>query len=176
MSMNTSDFGPITVSMFRAPRGQAPAVVQEWGRKLTRPGHFILHIGGALRRETGQLEGWGVLLGHFGRKPRDAGIKDIPSEKVERLLSPLAHEGRIEIMKALVSGSAGATVLARRTGFRGGALYHHLRELQYAGYVEQSNRRYGLTKLGRQLLLTMLCLADKVVQDRPRDGLAVVRG
>ncbi|MHC4982866.1 MAG: winged helix-turn-helix domain-containing protein [Planctomycetota bacterium] len=171
--MRTSDIGPITTSIYQAKHDQPPGLIREWGAKLTRPGHFLLMLTGAARREGGRLQGWGLLLGHFGTKARGAGLADIPATNVERLLSPLAHEGRIRIMKALSDGPLSATALSRATGFRGGAMYHHLKELQHAAYVTQTRRRYGLTPLGCQLLLTVMGLASEYVADRGQEGLAM---
>jgi hypothetical protein len=56
---------------------------------------------------------------------------------------------------------------------RGGGLYHHLKELAHAGYVAQLAGRYRLTRLGRQLLVSILCMADEVVEDQGDQGLEV---
>jgi predicted transcriptional regulator len=91
---------------------------------------------------------------------------------VERLLSPLAHEGRVTILQALYAGPLGSTALTETTGFEGGRLYHHLRELRYAGYVTQEQGKYRLTQLGRELLITVTLIAEQAIVDRGEEGLA----
>jgi predicted transcriptional regulator len=95
----------------------------------------------------------------------------VAASRVERLLSPLAHEGRVSIMQALWRGSLSASELAGATGYRGGALYHHLRELDHAAYVASEGGSYRLTDWGRQLLLTAACLAEQLVVDDGERGL-----
>jgi DNA-binding transcriptional ArsR family regulator len=99
-------------------------------------------------------------------------VKSTSPAKVERLLSPLAHEGRIKIMQALYDEPLSASDLAAATGFQGGGLYHHLRELKYAAYVRDTSGRYALTELGRQLLVTMTLIARQAIVDRGEEGLA----
>jgi predicted transcriptional regulator len=75
-------------------------------------------------------------------------------------------------MQVLYEGTCSAGELASRTGFQGGGLYHHLRELRYARCISESKGRYSLTPLGRQLLVTMIMMARNVIKDRGEEGLA----
>ena len=58
---------------------------------------------------------------------------------------------------------------------KGGNLYYHLKELVHAGYVSEEDSAYGLTDLGRQLLLTFTSIASQAVKDRGEQGLAIGR-
>ena len=61
-------------------------------------------------------------------------------------------------MQALSDGPLSSSDLSAATGYQGGALYHHLKELQYAAFVTQQDGRYRLTELGLRLLLMLLHL------------------
>jgi len=65
--------------------------------------------------------------------------------------------------------------LSESTGLKGGGLYHHLKELLYAGYVSENKGPFSLTNLGRQLLIAMALIARQVIVDRGHDGLGVSR-
>lgn len=171
--MDASEIGPITDAMFERAEGQAPALIREWMERLAGPGELVMLWTGVVRRRSGCL-GWGSLFTICGERG-DEGLprEDADAEAVERLLSPLAHAGRVRIMQALADGPLSPSQLSADTGFQGGALYHHLRELQYAAYVAKEHGRYRLTQLGTQLLVTMTCLAGEVIEDRGEQGLAV---
>lgn len=108
-----------------------------------------------------------------GSSPEGGGLGQFSPVRVERLLAPLPHEGRVRVMQALGDIAVSAKQLSKATGFRGGALYHHLKELEYAGYVASERDRYRLTKVGRQLLLTVLCMANEIIRERGEQGLSI---
>jgi len=79
---------------------------------------------------------------------------------VARLLSPFSNEQRILILKTLIDGSRTSSELTQATGLEGGQLYHHLKELALAEFIEQEQRGiYALTEKGRHALLTTLAMA-----------------
>ena len=172
MRMKPSRIGPVTAELMRHNRGRPPALIEEWGAKAKRPGDAVLLWAGAVRRWDGALLGWSALSAHLARRDSSVSLGDIPAAKVERLLAPLAHRGRIGIMQALLRGPVGPSELSEVTGLHGGGLYHHLRELQHSAYVRQDEGRYHLTQLGGQLLAMVLCVANDVVADRPEEGVA----
>ena len=171
--MQAKDFGPVTESMFQREEGQAPAFVREWGGRLSTPGEFICFWGGVIHRREGDL-GWGCFTTRFGAPAggQDA-VRGMSAAAVERLLAPLAHEGRVRIMQVLFRNPLSASELSEATGFRGGGLYHHLRELAHADYVASQGGRYRLTDLGRELLVTVLSMTNEVIEDRGERGLGV---
>jgi DNA-binding transcriptional ArsR family regulator len=154
--MQAKQLGPVTEAMF-----------------LKAAGQFVCLWAGVIRREKGQL-GWGCLSTRLGgRRPARAAAQEMSAAAVERLLSPLAHEGRVRIMQALFQRTLTASALSRATGFGGGGLYHHLRELEHADYVVSDRGKYRLTQLGCELLVTVLSMANEVIEDRGKRGLGV---
>ncbi len=190
--------GPITdraLNPSDPAAGGPPAIIEEWAGALDGPGEYILLWAGYWRgrdtiaeHEVGEKPhrhtafGW-TSFHIFQQTPDEPGCVDecppappgdpAVAAKVERLLTPLAHESRIRILQALFDGAQGSTGLSDATGLKGGNLYHHLRELVHAGYVGDRGRDYSLTNLGRQMLLTLSCIADTAVVDRGPEGLAV---
>ncbi len=175
--------GPITQNAFGG-KGP-PAICVEWNRGLTEPGEFILVWAGACRslspRDPGTLS-WSwiherlilpdeepVEQEESCARPEDPTL----AVKVERMLSPLAHESRVRILQALYESHKSSTELSEATGLKGGNLYHHLRDLLNSAYVCEKEPGYGLTGLGRQLLITFTCIASQVVQDRDGEGLVI---
>ncbi len=171
--MDMAEIGPITAALHQREEGKPPAICLEWHEKLKHPGQSILLWGGATKRSTGTMS-WLSMHVHVGdEKPEGDIVTKTPPANVERVLSPLAHEGRIKIMQALCPGPLSASELSDATGLRGGALYHHLKELKYAAYVGDQDGRYRLTPLGQQLLLMVTYVASQLVVDEAEKGLAI---
>ena len=177
--------GPLTENVMNMSTegGGVPALIGEWHGAVREPGDFILFWGGAERGATEtDTRSWAWMNTAIA-DPADPGEQnEEPSgppaglglaAKVERMLSPMAHESRVRIMQVLLEAARGASDLSEATGLRGGNLYHHLKELTHSGYVGERDGRYVLTILGRQLIITMTCLADRMVQDREQEGLVV---
>jgi DNA-binding transcriptional ArsR family regulator len=172
--MGAPEIGPITTALGEAEEGKPPAIIREWYDKLHHPGNFVFLWAAATRRSDSRCHGWLNMVTHFGEEePAPDLVTTTPGANVEVMFSPLAHEGRIRIMQALWPGPLTASGLTAATGFTGGGLYHHLKELKYASYITDRESGYNLTPLGRQLLLTVTCLASQVVVDRGEEGLAV---
>jgi DNA-binding HxlR family transcriptional regulator len=56
-------------------------------------------------------------------------------------LAALGHRVRLDILRALIGGASEVSQLQRQPGLgTSGQLYHHLRELQAAGWVRQQER------------------------------------
>ena len=171
--MANEEVGPLTDAFTAGEEGKPPDVVHEWHGKLSHAGEYVFIWGGAVQGVVGAIS-WLGLHTHYGEPERESStVTDTPAENVERLLSPPAHAGRIKIMQALFRTPLSASDLSQKTGLRGGALYHHLRELKYGCYLTDTEEGYGLTALGRQLLLAVTLIASAAVRDRGEDGLAV---
>ena len=81
-------------------------------------------------------------------------------ERVAKLLSPFSSEQRILILKTLIKGDRSSSELSQETGLEEGQLYHHLKELILAKYIEPKGRGiYLLTEKGQMALLTVLAMA-----------------
>jgi len=169
MNAEMPSLGPLYDALCAQGEAGPPALIREWMPHLTKPSHGILLWAGA----TQQLS-WISANVHFGEgEPQNSWVGTTPASKVERLLSPLAHESRIRMMQALYEGPLTSGELSAATGFQGGGLYHHLRELQHADYVCVEGGRYALTQFGRQMLITVSAIASQAIVDRDEEGLAV---
>jgi DNA-binding transcriptional ArsR family regulator len=177
--------GPITEAALGRPGEQGPPpLISEWGERITGPGNFVVLWAGSVKRQG--LPGgcaWSRLTTSTSSPDDDAdaeGRDGMPppedtslAPKLERMLTPLAHESRVRIMQALYVSPCSSSALSEATGLKGGNLYHHLRELLYAAYVHETDDGYALTDLGLQLLVTLTCIAWKAVVDRADEGLAI---
>jgi len=179
--------GPITdQALKRQPKGPPP-MIAEWHDAMRQRGDYVLLWAGAIRPpgEKGDRS-WSSQWVHTsyptpdedgnaqtigGTDPDAAPMDRASAAKVERLLSPLAHEARVRLMQALYDGPLGSSELTAATSLRGGNLYHHLKELIRAGYVSERDGGYAMTNVGRQLLVTMTCMAGIIIEDRDDEGL-----
>ena len=76
--------------------------------------------------------------------------------------SPFSHEARITLMRALFDEPRTTTQL-KALGISHGQLYHHLKDLMLAGYVEKEKRdTYALTTRGRAAYSIMASLAVRM--------------
>jgi DNA-binding HxlR family transcriptional regulator len=164
--METAEMGPITAAMF--DKDGPPSIIREWVATLEGSDNFVFLWAAATKGVS-----WSSFHTRLGRGLNEPNAVDTtPAANVERLLAPLAHEGRIKIMQALSGGTLTPSELTARTGFQGGGLYHHLKELKYASYISDKDGKYSLTPLGRQLLMTVTLMAKDAVVDRGEEGLA----
>ncbi len=109
----------------------------------------IVFVGGIERK------GGRIVDSFFSGVELEDVLKVRPS-RVVRVVSPLTNENRAKILLSLLEGPKTASELSREIGLGGGPLYHHLRELMLAGYVESPERgRYVLTSSG--------CIVTRVV-------------
>ena len=165
--------GPLTEAIFEADEGQPPAIIREWGNYVRRPGGLVLLWAGATRQATGGFSWTSLTCGETDGDESAGPVVKTPADHVERLLSPLAHEGRVRIMQGLYHRALSPGELSEAVGLRGGGLYHHLRELKYAAYVAEEEGKYALTNLGRQMLVTVTVIASQAVADKGEQGLGV---
>ena len=175
--------GPATAEILRGDHEST--LMREFERATASSGDFILLWAGAYRGhgDPRAVLSWAWPIYSLGGlpEPGDVGGEDnLPGPanpsapaRLERLLSPLAHEARLRIMQALYQRPHSASELAEAVGLRGGNLYYHLKELVFADYVRDDKSVYALTGLGRQLFITLTCIALQVVRDRGQEGLAV---
>jgi len=171
---NEPFFGPITEQAFGGKGADGPSPIElEWGELYNKqPGDCVILWAGLTRYADRHGLTWHALLIDAGGSDTSLDVDPIIAAKVERLLSPLAHESRFMLLQALQRGPRTASELAAATGLKGGNLYHHLRDLLGA-YVEESDKGYALTDLGRKLIVTLAQIAKRVVQDRNTEGLVV---
>lgn len=181
--------GPLTDQALQGQQDGPPPIIEEWHAAMRERGDYVLLWAGAIRPpgEKGDRS-WSSLWVHAsydspdedghakttaGADPDSAPMDPASAAKVERLLSPLAHEARVRLMQALYDGPLGSSELTAATSLRGGNLYHHLKELIRAGYVSEREGGYAMTNVGRQLLVTMACMASLIIEDKDDQGLVV---
>ena len=136
----------------------------------------VVALENLMREMAGEVEEGGALVhaGYLIRDGKRVGIwvntasmdkwidkpLQLPAKNIARFLSPFSSEQRIAILRALYEGFIeGKTVseLVEETGFEGGQLYHHLRELERANYIEtkEERGRYFISVMGHIALLTV---------------------
>jgi len=164
------DQAPITRAAFGLPGSAGPRPIEgEWAEITSKHDQdAVVYVAGAWNRGGDHLAwgycAWQVEGNEPGARPHIA--LRTPATRFERLLSPLAHEARIRIMQAMYDGPKPSGQLSAATGYRGGNLYYHLKELIYAGYVTERGGGYDLTALGCQMLVTVATIAQSAVRDR----------
>ena len=122
----------------------------------------MVFVGGIERR------GGRVVDSFFSGIDLEDVLKTPPSRVVDAL-SPLTSENRVRILLSLLKGAKTASELVKETGLEGGPLYHHLKELVLAGYVESPGRgRYTLTSKGCIAIRVAAALASIPGMATPR--------
>jgi DNA-binding transcriptional ArsR family regulator len=94
-----------------------------------------------------------------------------PEYRVAQVLSVLGSEVRLSILRCLLQSprSVAEIVGEAKLGTTGQA-YHHLRELERAGFLEPRDGRYQFVKRMRRVYLNALALAlDAAAPDPPED-------
>ena len=161
-------------------RDREMVVVEDAAGALRHEPKDVVALENLMREMAGKVEEGGALVhaGYLIRGGKRLGIwvntlsmdkwitgpLTLPPKDITRFLSPFSSEQRIAILRALYEGFLdGKTVseLAEETGFEGGQLYHHLRELERANYVEtkEERGRYFISVMGHIALLTVSHMA-----------------
>lgn len=88
-------------------------------------------------------------------------VVECPPKRIVGIVSPFSNENRVRIMQVLLEGPKTSSELSRETGLEGGQLYHHLKDLMLAGYVEAVGRgKYALTSKGCMAIRTVAGMAS----------------
>jgi len=138
-------------------------ITEELEQKLKGEEDGIVIYSGVLRIKDGANTAW-------DSSARLAELLECPSKRTSHLLQCLSSEQRIDLMKALFKGDKAPSDLVNETGIEGGQLYHHLKEMMFAGMVDSKSR--GLYKLnvnGVQALFTSLLLGLHLGKAEPED-------
>jgi DNA-binding transcriptional ArsR family regulator len=92
-----------------------------------------------------------------------AKLNSISEEQVAAVANALSAPPKVSILRALFSlpgGKESASNLGETTNLSSGSLYYHLRDLSYAGLIEQATRgSYTITNKGICALLLLSALA-----------------
>jgi len=161
-------------------KGQELVVVEDATGELRHEPKDVVLIERLMKEMTGKVEEGGALIhaGYLVKNGRRVGIwvntanmdkwmdapLNIPPKEITKFLSAFSSEQRISILRTLHQGLLnGKTVseLVAETDLEGGQLYHHLKELERAGYVETKNERgrYFISVMGHIALLTVSHMA-----------------
>ena len=99
----------------------------------------------------------------------DAGATlDLSPTAVSNVLAALGHPTRLEIVRTLLRGPAGAAELQTAVGLSSpGQLYHHLRVLGGARIVEQESRNHYRIAAAKVVPLLVITLAAADVGEHP---------
>lgn len=117
------------------------------------------------------------VVGHFGKVTCGGGhqkwwsiryeeavtrLLSNPDYKVAQILSVLGSEVRLAILRCLLGTPRTAAEIVAEVGLKTtGQAYHHLRELERGGYIEQrSGGQYHFGKNGRVYLAALALAAD----------------
>ena len=131
-------------------------------------------IAGVIKINGERKFGWvsrypyeGTDLARFGRECDD---------NMASAFAPFSNRNRVAVLRSLLSGGPRGPKTSRQlttdTGLRGGPLYHHLKELVLAGYVESPGRNsFRLTLLGLSKYISALGLTRSSIEpDRSKAG------
>ena len=154
------------------------STVDETSTEETDP--QITQLTEAIRAAT---EGERLMVGHFGGviiegKHRtwlniryDQAVPRLltnPDHKVAQIFAALGSEVRLSILRALLDGPKTAADLVAELGFKTtGQAYHHLRDLERAGYADLRGGRYHFNLEVGQVYLTALALAADAGAEKP---------
>ena len=124
-----------------------------------------------------------LMIGHFGTVMAEGRLQSWwsirsgnavnrlltnPDYKVAQILSVLGSEARLGILRTLFAGPKTAAELVSIMNFgTTGQAYHHLRELERAGYVEQRGGKWHFNLAVGRVYLTALALAADAGAEKP---------
>jgi len=146
----------IEVEEIKAPSRNK--IVQEIFKVLEKgladkPDVGIVFVGGFEKRK-------GKIVDSFFSGVDLESVYKVSASRIVRILSSLANENRVKILLSLLKGPKTASELSKETGLEGGPLYHHLKELMLAGYIESPERgKYVLTPRGCMTIRAIAALA-----------------
>jgi DNA-binding transcriptional ArsR family regulator len=130
---------------------------------------LVSMIGGVYRFAPGKNIYW---QSRFSNHPLELPLIDCSDEDAAQFASIFSSIQRLRLLEAMVGAVQSASELRSKTGLGSGALYHHLRGLTHAGFVEKRGRgRYTLTAAGMKGIITFLHVAgERNRKPRPERG------
>lgn len=132
---------------------------------------LISIIGGVYRFAPGKNLYWQSRVSNHPLRPP---LVECCDEDATQFASVFSSTQRLRLLEAMVGAVQVSSELRHKTGLGSGALYHHLRQLMHAGFVEQRGRgRYTLTAEGMKGIITFLHVASersrKQAQQQPQE-------
>jgi DNA-binding transcriptional ArsR family regulator len=142
--------------------------LEEALRAMTEGGNDVVGHFGMVSVEGTPKTWWSIRYG--GAVTR---LLSNPDYKVAQILSVLGSEVRLAILRSLVTAPKTALEIVTEVGMKTtGQAYHHLRELERAGYIEQrAGGRYHFKMRGGRVYLAALALAADAGAEEPDEAL-----
>lgn len=133
---------------------------------MAQSGHDVIGHFGAVGVE-GHSRWWSIRYDEAVTK-----LLSNPDYKVAQILSVLGSEVRLAILRNLLERPKVASEIIAEVGLKTtGQVYHHLRELERAGYIQQrAGGRYQIDMpRGGRVYLAALALAADAGAEEPED-------
>lgn len=137
--------------------------MEEAMEAMAKSGRDVVGHFGSVAKEGGRTNWWSIRYDDAVAK-----LLTNPDYKVAQILSVLGNEVRLAILRHLLQKSRTASEIVADVGLNTtGQAYHHLRELERAGYIEQrTGGRYHFNgKRGRVYLAALALAADAGAED-----------
>jgi DNA-binding transcriptional ArsR family regulator len=98
-------------------------------------------------------------------------LLQVPDYKVAQVLAVLGSEVRLAMLRSLLQSAKSAAELVGELGLGStGRAYHHLRELEKAGYLGQREGRYSIQGPFVEVYLTALALSANALRWAPKEA------
>lgn len=121
----------------------------------------LFFLAGALREPSGRVLTWSSETASDTEGPQ---ASPETLQDAARAHAALGNEARLRLLQLLWPGEKSAAELAEMSDLSTGSLYHHMRELYAARWVEIPQRnRYRLTTAGRKALVTVLAVTPQLL-------------
>ncbi|MEU1788218.1 winged helix-turn-helix domain-containing protein [Streptomyces sparsogenes] len=143
----------------RAPRDEVFWALEGLRRRLTGSGQVLFT--GALELPTGEYYEWqqGAVTD---------GLLDADWSQGAASYAALGHPARLTLLRAALHGTRSAAELQETAGLHTtGQLYHHLKQLTAAGWLQAEGRGHYRVPAGRVVPLLVMLAAVMPTEDRP---------
>lgn len=148
-------------------KAESPDPVEAALKGLTFGTEAVIGHFGGITTETGRITWWSV---YSGDDTVDRLLAN-PVYRVAQILSVLGSEVRLSILRCLLPASKTAAEIVSELGLgTTGQAYHHLRELERAGYVLQKSGKWHFDMRRGRVYLTALALAADAGAEEPDDN------
>jgi DNA-binding transcriptional ArsR family regulator len=153
--------GRTLISHRQASEQKGNSAIEEAMKAATEAARTVVGYFVALTREDGQ-GGTSRSAWHSVRSEESAeGLLKLPDYKVAQVLSVLGSEVRLAMLRNMLwEPKTAAELVAQLQLGTTGQAYHHLRELERAGYIEQREGRYHFVEGFKSVYLIALALAS----------------
>ena len=156
-----------TTAELTEPSEEARKALEEAIAAMAQSGHDVIGHFGALEFGGNRSRWWSIRYDDAVTK-----LRNNPDYKVAQILSVLGSEVRLAILRNLLGKPKTAAEIVAEVGLKTtGQAYHHLRELERAGYIQQrAGGRYQIDMNGGgRVYLAALALAADAGAEEPEE-------